>query len=229
MLNFNRNCIPTLVQGSKNVSTVPNYFQPNHFWLLLTQNSNIIVDLNEESNVFIPPDSEVRILIDNPSSTMVSGTTRSMSQGYSLIDIYKITAANELKVHVISENFHQICKMLYDLAAFGSAISYRQNLEGTIFRTGQAVPFPDQFITMEDLTLRHANTITKAHYRILQNLKQQLNMRCIFNIISLEEVDWLTALFNMIVISIFTTKYLVLIPTKWTISVGISPMEALMD
>lgn len=167
LLDFDQSCGLNLLH---NISTGngQSYFTTNQFWLLVSTNSNAFLNL-KDGDIFFPPDSEIRILIDNESSAT--------DHAYTLLDIYKISATKNFQIQTISENFHQICEMLTDLIRFSSAISYRENLENVTFQTGQAVPFPDQFTQMEDLNMRHVNTITKAHYRVLQNLKEQLNIR----------------------------------------------------
>lgn len=168
LLNFDESCGLNILSKASTTSENQSSFTTNQFWLLVTQNSNAIFNLNNK-DIFFPPDSEIRILIDNEMTRI--------NNGYTLIDIYKISAIKDFQIKIISKNFHQLCEMFKDLNKFGSAISYRENLDKLTFQTGQVVPFPDQFTQIEDLNMHHVNTITKVHYRILQNLKEQLNIR----------------------------------------------------
>lgn len=143
-----------------------NYFTTHRYWLLITDDMDDLKSL-EDFEIFLPPDSEVRILIQSPEEDAV----------YSLIDIYKVAEFKELKRNVMSWKFSTIEEMISSLQTYGSVISLREDLEGITFNTGLVIAFPDMFTNIEDLSLRHIDTISKVNNRLTLELAHKLNMR----------------------------------------------------
>lgn len=141
-----------------------NYFTTNRFWLLITDDSSDLLALND-FEIFLPPDSEVKILLKISEST------------YSLLDIYKIAASKDFIAREVVEEFSNISQMIKGLQTYGSAISYRENLEGITFKTGLVIAFPDMFTNINDLSLRHIDTISKVNNMITLELAKKLNMK----------------------------------------------------
>ncbi|XP_023033206.2 uncharacterized protein LOC6645456 [Drosophila willistoni] len=160
LLDFTSPCALNLLRWS----TAPehNYLTTNRFWLLLTTNMNDIDSL-EDPEIFIPPDSELRILWhQNFTAT--------------LIDLYKVGPDKPLKRRHIGINLRTTKHLRHALQKFGSAITYRQNLEGMVFNTAIVIAFPDVFTNIEDLSLRHIDTISKVNHRLMAELANRLNM-----------------------------------------------------
>lgn len=143
-----------------------NYFTTNRFWLLFTDEPAHISLLDDEG-IFLPPDGEVRIMLQQPGA-----------QFFTLVDVYKIAADKPLRhTSVGGGELRDVQDMLQALSKFGSAISYRQNLEGITFKTGLVIAFPDMFTNIEDLSLRHIDTISKVNNRLTLELANKLNLR----------------------------------------------------
>lgn len=142
-----------------------NYFTTNRFWLLITQNVSDIESL-EDPEIFLPPDSEVKVLIRSRNDNC-----------YSLWDIYKKAAFKPLKTQLIGQSFTAKKDMLKALKTYGSVISRRENLEGIVFNTGLVINFPDKYTDIEDLALRHIDTMAKVNNRLVMELANKLNMR----------------------------------------------------
>ncbi|XP_036216328.2 ionotropic receptor 75a isoform X1 [Bactrocera oleae] len=154
-----------------------NYFTTNRFWLLFTDEPAHISLLDDE-NIFLPPDGEVRVMLQQ------AGT-----QFFTLVDVYKIAADKPLRrTSVGGRELREAEDMLQALSKFGSAISYRQNLEGITFNTGLVIAFPDMFTNIEDLSLRHIDTISKVNNRLTLELANKLNLR--FNTHQVDNYGW---------------------------------------
>ncbi|XP_055854899.1 uncharacterized protein LOC129918411 [Episyrphus balteatus] len=146
-----------------------NLFTTNRFWLLLGGSDD---DIDENiPDVFIPPDGEVRLLRNG-----------------SLWDIYKVDPSKAMRVRQVGANIASSGDMVTSLQQFGSAISYRENLEGLEFKTGLVIAFPDMFTDIEDLTMRHIDTITKVNYPLTRALSGRLNMS--FNTFQTDNWGW---------------------------------------
>ena len=141
-----------------------NYFTTNRFWLLITQDVSAIKSL-EDSEIFLPPDSEVKVLV------------RPRENVYSLWDVYKTAASKPLKLQLVSQNISTERTLLKTLKMYGSVISLRENLEGIMFNTGLVINFPDKYTDIEDLALRHIDTMAKVNNRLVMELANKLNMR----------------------------------------------------
>ncbi|XP_055902992.1 uncharacterized protein LOC129939137 [Eupeodes corollae] len=136
-----------------------NLFTTNRFWLLLSAGGS--GKDGTISDVFIPPDGEVRLLM--------------LSEG-SLLDVYKVDAGKPMRVRQVGRNITSSRDLVTSLQQFGSAISYRENLEGLEFRTGLVIAFPDMYTDIEDLTMRHIDTITKVNYPLTRALSGRFNI-----------------------------------------------------
>nr|XP_036672469.1 uncharacterized protein LOC118877524 [Drosophila suzukii] len=163
-LEFSSDCALNLLRWS--AASEHNYFTTNRFWLLLTEDLAEI-DLLEDPEIFIPPDSELRVLHYENEGNFSS----------SLIDLYKVAAWKPLKKTLVGHNIRNPRHMVHALQRFGSAITYRQNLEGIVFNSAIVIAFPDLFTTIEDLSLRHIDTISKVNHRLMLELANRLNMR----------------------------------------------------
>ncbi|XP_073837480.1 ionotropic receptor 75d [Musca autumnalis] len=152
-----------------------NYFTTNRFWLLIGKDEQDLASL-EVNDIFLPPDSEVKVLLKSEIGT------------FSLIDIYKVAAEKRLKVRKVLGNFTEVKEMLRALQKFGSPISYRENLEGITFKTGLVIAFPDMFTDINDLSLRHIDTISKVNNRLTLELANKLNMK--FNTHQMDNYGW---------------------------------------
>ncbi|XP_061393170.1 uncharacterized protein LOC133328643 [Musca vetustissima] len=152
-----------------------NYFTTNRFWLLIAKDIGDLDSL-EARDIFLPPDSEVKVLLQNEDRT------------YSLIDVYKIAEQKELKAREIIGNFTEIKDMIKSLQKYRSPISYRENLEGITFKTGLVIAFPDMFTNINDLSLRHIDTISKVNNRLTLELANKLNMK--FNTHQMDNYGW---------------------------------------
>lgn len=162
LANFNSECGLNVLRWS--AASEHNYFTTNRFWLLVTQDTDDVAAL-EDPHIFIPPDSEVRILAVLPLKSFI------------LSDIFKVASFKASKQLTISRNFSDSWQMIGDLQKFGSAISYRENLENITFNTGLVIAFPDMFTNIEDLSLRHIDTISKVNNRLTLELGNKLNMQ----------------------------------------------------
>ncbi|XP_065720453.1 probable glutamate receptor isoform X2 [Drosophila suzukii] len=162
-LEFSSDCALNLLRWS--AASEHNYFTTNRFWLLLTEDLAEI-DLLEDPEIFIPPDSELRVLHYENEGNFSS----------SLIDLYKVAAWKPLKKTLVGHNIRNPRHMVHALQRFGSAITYRQNLEGIVFNSAIVIAFPDLFTTIEDLSLRHIDTISKVNHRLMLELANRLNM-----------------------------------------------------
>ncbi|KAH8373467.1 hypothetical protein KR009_010125 [Drosophila setifemur] len=161
MLEFQSECALNCLRWS--AATEHNFFTTNRFWILLTENPEDI-ELLEDPEIFIPPDSELRVLhYENATSS-------------SLIDLYKVAAWKPLKRTLVGYNIRNRRHLIHALQHFGSAITYRQNLEGIVFNTAIVIAFPDLFTNIEDLSLRHIDTISKVNHRLMLELANRLNM-----------------------------------------------------
>ncbi|KAH8374046.1 hypothetical protein KR200_005612 [Drosophila serrata] len=164
LLEFRSECALNLLRWS--AASEHNYFTTNRFWLLLTEDEADI-DLLEDPEIFIPPDSELRVLHHETTDGNFSS---------SLIDLYKVAAWKPLKRTLVGKNIRNPRHIIHALQHFGSAITYRQNLEGIVFNTAIVIAFPDLFTNIEDLSLRHIDTISKVNHRLMLELANRLNM-----------------------------------------------------
>ncbi|SPP76531.1 glutamate receptor 1 [Drosophila guanche] len=164
LLEFSSSCAQNLLRWS--AATEHNYFTTNRFWLLLTEDLGDI-DLLHDAEMFIPPDSELRVL----HYSQVEGNFSA-----SLIDLYKVAAWKPPKQTLVGQHLRSARHISHALRHFGSAITYRQNLEGIVFNTAIVIAFPDLFTNIEDLSLRHIDTISKVNHRLLVELANRLNM-----------------------------------------------------
>ncbi|XP_052845097.1 uncharacterized protein LOC128257892 [Drosophila gunungcola] len=164
LLEFKSECALNLLRWS--AAPEHNYFTTNRFWLLLSEDRSDI-DLLEDPEIFIPPDSELRVLhYENDDGNFSS----------SLIDLYKVAAWKPLKKKLIGQNIRNRRHIVHALQHFGSAITYRQNLEGIVFNSAIVIAFPDLFTNIEDLSLRHIDTISKVNHRLMLELANRLNI-----------------------------------------------------
>lgn len=166
LLQFNNDCALNLLRWS--AATEHSFFTPNRFWLLLT-NELQHLELLQDERIFIPPDSEVRVLLRSSTNTQ--------PDAFDLIDVYKVNALKPLRVRNVCANFNSTKEMLSALQRFGSAITYRYDLEGTVARTALVIAFPDLFTDIEDLSMRHIDTISKVNNRLTIELANKLNLR----------------------------------------------------
>ncbi|XP_026847973.1 uncharacterized protein LOC6601512 [Drosophila persimilis] len=164
LLEFGSTCSQNLLRWS--AATEHNYFTTNRFWLLLTEDLRDI-DLLDDPEIFIPPDSELRVLHLSYDGGSFSA---------SLIDVYKVAASKPPKQTLVGQHLRRAGHMIHALQHFGSAITYRQDLEGIVFNTAIVIAFPDQFTNIEDLSLRHIDTISKVNHRLMLELANRLNV-----------------------------------------------------
>ncbi|EDV97605.1 GH16961 [Drosophila grimshawi] len=169
LLRFNSPCALNLLRWS--AATEHNYFTTNRFWLLLTQDIQDLELLGDEE-IFIPPDSEMRVLWHSLGEESSFNVT--------LIDVYKVAAWKPLKRRLVGKHLRNPRHIVHALQHFGSAITYRQNLEGIVFNTAIVVAFPDMFTNIEDMTQRHIDTISKVNHRLMLELANQFNIIYIF-------------------------------------------------
>lgn len=160
--DFNTPCALNVLRWS--AATENNYFKTNSFWLLITRNEKDLQALEEEE-IFLPPDSEVKVLLMGRNKI------------FALIDIYKVAAFKPLKQNFVTKNFTKIKEMCQALRKYGSVISLRENLEGIQFNTGLVINFPDKFTDIEDLSLRHIDTMAKVTNRLVVDMARKLNIR----------------------------------------------------
>ncbi|XP_011295612.3 uncharacterized protein LOC101892589 isoform X1 [Musca domestica] len=171
--NFNTPCALNVLSWCG--ASEQNYFTTNRFWLLLGTNEGDL-ELLEDPGIFLPPDSEVKVLLRNENKT------------YALLDVYKVAADKELKVREVLGNFTEVKEMLKGLQKYGSPISYRENLEGITFKTGLVIAFPDMFTDINDISLRHIDTISKVNNRLTLELANKLNMK--YNTHQMDNYGW---------------------------------------
>ncbi|XP_030387287.1 uncharacterized protein LOC115633915, partial [Scaptodrosophila lebanonensis] len=162
LLQFNSSCALNLLRWA--AATEHNYFTTNRFWLLMTTDWADI-ELLDDADIFIPPDSELRVLWYTKQPF-----------GATLLDVYKVAAWKPLKRSIIGQHLRNKRHMRHALQHYGSAISYRQNLEGIVFNTAIVIAFPDVFVNIEDLSMRHIDTISKVNHRLMMELANRLNM-----------------------------------------------------
>lgn len=162
LLDFNTPCGWNVLRWSS--ASENNYFTTNRFWLLTTKEISDLTTLEDEE-IFLPPDSEVKVLVENPDIS------------YVLLDVYKVAAFKPLKYNLVLKNFSQVDNMISALQSYGSVISLREDLENITFDTGLVIAFPDMFTNIEDLSLRHIDTISKVNNRLTIELANKLNMR----------------------------------------------------
>ncbi|XP_036327517.1 uncharacterized protein LOC118740130 [Rhagoletis pomonella] len=164
LLEFANACALNVLRWS--AASENNYFTTNRFWLLLTADEAHISLLDDEE-IFLPPDGEVRVMVRQPAT-----------QSFAMLDVYKVAAEKRLKYAKMGvPQMRDVNDLLEALQKFGSAISYRQNLEGITFKTGLVIAFPDLFTNIEDISLRHIDTISKVNNRLTIELANKLNMR----------------------------------------------------
>ncbi|XP_046807716.1 ionotropic receptor 75a-like isoform X1 [Lucilia cuprina] len=173
IIDFNTPCALNVLRWS--AASENNYFKTNSFWLLITKD---IADLKalEDEDIFLPPDSEVKVLVEGINKT------------FSLLDIYKVAAFKPLKQNMVAENFSKVEVMCKALSSYGSVISLRENLEGIVFNTGLVINFPDMFTDIEDLSLRHIDTMAKVTNRLVVDMARKLNLR--FNTYQTDNYGW---------------------------------------
>ncbi|XP_004530615.1 uncharacterized protein LOC101453881 [Ceratitis capitata] len=177
MLHFASDCALNVLRWS--AASENNYFTTNRFWLLLTADPTHI-SLLEDVEIFVPPDCEVRVIVRQPKL-----------QFFTLVDVYKIAADKPLRRTLLggaSGELWSVQDMLQALREFGSAITYRQNLEGITFKTGLVIAFPDLFTNIEDISLRHIDTISKVNNRLTIELANRLNLH--FNTHQVDNYGW---------------------------------------
>lgn len=160
--DFKTPCAQNVLKWSS--ASENNYFKTNYFWLLITTNKNDLQAL-EDGDIFLPPDSEVKVLVIETNQT------------FALIDIYKVAAFKALKQNFVARNFSTIQELCKALRKYGSVISLRENLEGVQFNTGLVINFPDLFTDIEDLSLRHIDTMAKVTNRLVVDMARKLNIR----------------------------------------------------
>lgn len=164
LMQFTTPCALNLMRWS--AASEHNYFTTNRFWLLLNQDMQHM-DVLEDSEIFIPPDSELKVLWYSTSQPFTT----------TLLDVYKVAAWKPLKRHVVGKNLRNSRHLVHALQHYGSVITYRQNLEGIVFNSAIVIAFPDVFTNIEDLSLRHIDTISKVNHRLMVELANRLNMR----------------------------------------------------
>ncbi|KAM7355695.1 ionotropic receptor 75a-like [Cochliomyia hominivorax] len=172
--DFNSPCGLNVLRWS--AASENNYFKTNSFWLLIAKEFNDLKSL-EDDDIFLPPDSEVKVLIETIKS-----------QTFSLWDIYKVAAFKPLKYKLVAENFRNIKEMKDKLRKYGSVISLREDLEGIRFNTGLVINFPDMFTDIEDLSLRHIDTMAKVTNRLVVDMARKLNLS--FNTYQTDNYGW---------------------------------------
>lgn len=160
--DFNTPCALNVLRWS--AAAENNYFTTNRFWLLTTKTINDLQALEDEE-IFLPPDSEVKVLILDSW------------EKFSLLDVYKVQAQKSLKRNFIIKNFSRKRDMLLALKRYGSVISIREDLEHITFNTGMVIAFPDMFTNIEDLSMRHIDTISKVNNRLSIELANKLNIQ----------------------------------------------------
>ncbi|XP_067647955.1 ionotropic receptor 75a [Eurosta solidaginis] len=154
-----------------------NYFTPNRFWLLHTNDSTHNSLLDDE-DIFLPPDGEVRVIVQPLGVNY-----------FAMWDVYKVAAEKPLRRTALGvPQMKNVNDLLQALRSFGSAISYRQNLEGITFKTGLVIAFPDLFTNIEDVSLRHIDTISKVNNRLTIELANRLNIH--FNTHQVDNYGW---------------------------------------
>lgn len=160
--DFNTGCALNVLRWS--AASENNYFKTNNFWLLITKE---ITDLKalEDEQIFLPPDSEVKVLVQH------------LNLVFSLLDVYKVASFKPLKHKFVAHNFSEVEEMCKALRKFGSVISRREDLEGIVFNTGLVINFPDMFTDIEDLSLRHIDTMAKVTNRLVVDMARKLNLR----------------------------------------------------
>ncbi|KAH8419544.1 hypothetical protein KR222_005057, partial [Zaprionus bogoriensis] len=163
LLQFTSPCALNLLRWS--AATEHNYFTTNRFWLLLTQDLQHM-ELLEDQEIFIPPDSELKVLWYSDSQPFTA----------TLLDVYKVSAWKPLKRRLVGENLRTSRHVVHALRHYGSPIDYRHNLEGIVFNSAIVIAFPDVFTNIEDLSLRHIDTISKVNHRLMLELANWLNM-----------------------------------------------------
>ncbi|EDW18903.1 uncharacterized protein Dmoj_GI11826 [Drosophila mojavensis] len=163
LLQFNSSCALNLLRWS--AAWEHNYFTTNRFWLLLTQDMQDL-ELLADEEIFIPPDSELRVLWHSPVMPFTA----------SLLDVYKVAAWKPPKIRLVGQQLHNSRHITHALQHFGSAITYRQNLEGIVFNTAIVIAFPDLFTTIDDLSMRHIDTISKVNHRLMLELANRFNV-----------------------------------------------------
>lgn len=162
LFDFNTLCGLNVLRWS--AASEHNYFTTNRYWLLTTKHFSDLIAL-EDKHIFPPPDSEVKVLVQQEMAK------------FNLLDVYKVAALKPVKHNVVAENFTEIKEMIKALQLYGSVISWRENLEGITFDTGLVIAFPDMFTNIEDLSLRHIDTISKVNNRLTIELANKLNMQ----------------------------------------------------
>lgn len=163
LFDFNCECGLNVLRWS--AASEHNYFTTSRFWLMIAEHDRDINALQDEE-IFLPPDSEVKVF--TPALEDLS---------YSLLDIYKVAANKPLKHNFVIKNVTDQEKLIKALQIYGSVISLREDLEGITFNTGLVIAFPDMFTNIEDLSLRHIDTISKVNNRLTLELANKLNMR----------------------------------------------------
>ncbi|XP_037817982.1 uncharacterized protein LOC119607912 [Lucilia sericata] len=174
LMDFNTPCGLNVLRWS--AASENNYFTTNKFWLLTTKHFSDLTALNDE-DIFLPPDGEVKVLVKDPEKGR-----------YSLLDVYKVAAFKPLKLNFVLQNFNEVKNMLKALKNYGSVISLRENLENITFNTAMVIAFPDMFTNIEDLSMRHIDTISKVNNRLTIELANQLNMH--FNTHQTDNYGW---------------------------------------
>ncbi|TMW47235.1 hypothetical protein DOY81_007687 [Sarcophaga bullata] len=174
LFDFNCECGLNVLRWS--AASEHNYFTTNRFWLMIAKHGKDINALKDEE-IFLPPDSEVKVFI--PAQEDLS---------YSLLDVYKVAANKPLKHNFVTENITDQEQLIKALQLYGSVISLREDLEDTTFNTGLVIAFPDMFTNIEDLSLRHIDTISKVNNRLTLELANKLNMR--FNTHQTDNYGW---------------------------------------
>jgi len=167
LLQFSSPCAQNLLRWS--AASENNYLTTNRYWLLLTQDLQD-VNLLEDAEIFIPPDSELKVMWYNPTEPFTA----------TLLDVYKVAAWKPLKRRLVGQNLRNSRHVVHALRHYGSPITYRQNLEGIVFNTAIVIAFPDLFTNIEDMSMRHIDTISKVNHRLMLELANRLNMRYVF-------------------------------------------------
>lgn len=143
-----------------------NFFSVNNFWLLIV---NTIENIeNKLQNIFITPQSNFEIGI-------ISNRTNENLQ--KILTIYKIERNTPLKFFTICENIKTIHNLKYCEKQFKMQLRKRKNLEGIYIKCGLVVAFPDIFTTIDDMRMRHIDTIAKANYPITNALRNDMNFK----------------------------------------------------
>lgn len=195
--DFNSACGLNVLRWS--AATENNYFKTNNFWLLVAKDLNDLRALQDE-DIFLPPDSEVKVLVGDQAAA------------YSLLDVYKVAALKPLKYNFVAKSFSSVKDMFKALSEYGSVISLREDLEGIRFNTGRVINFPDMFTGIEDLSLRHIDTMAKVTNRLVVDMARKLNLRYMDISYSPLKFDFLYSPIDSI-------------PIKLTTMAGIGPMD----